>query len=138
MTTTTVTLRGWRAVVALVIVVGVLGLRMSAARARLDTEGREALRAWVVGEVQRGLLADTTLGLEERGSALVQASTIEIESLEARGSLDDTVVRVRLAPHAAYPPDAEMVRYYRMHFSEITGWTYYGRATVVSWYLALF
>lgn len=31
-----------------------------------------------------------------------------------------------------------MVRYYRMQFSEITGWTYYGRAKVASWYLALF
>ena len=138
MTRKTVTLTGWKAVVVLVVIVGVVAVRVVTARARLETEGREALRAWVVGEVQRGLLADSTLSLQERGAALVQASTITIVSLEARGPLDDAVVRVRLAPHAAYPSDAEVVRYYRMQFSEITGWTYYGRANVVSWYLALF
>jgi len=137
MSQATVTLKGWKAVAALAVVLGVVAVRVSSARARLGTEGREALRAWVVGEVQRGLLADTTLGLEERGTALVQASTITIESLEARGPLDDTVVRVRLAPNPAYPPDAELVRYYRMQFSEITGWTYYGRTNVVGWYLAI-
>lgn len=138
MTRTTFTLRGWKAVAALVVIAAVVFLRVSTARARLDGEGREALRAWVVGEVQRGLMADTTLTPEARGEALVQASTISIESLEARGPLDHTVVRVRLAPHPAYSPDAERVRYYRMQFSEITGWTYHGTANVVSWYLAAF
>jgi hypothetical protein len=138
MSETTVTLRGRRAVAAMVLIVAVVGVRVVTARARLGAEGREVLRAWVVGEVQRNLIADTTLGLQERGEALVQASTIAIESLEARGPLDDTVVRVRLAPHPAYPLDADLVRYYRMRFSEITGWTYYGRTNVVGWYLALF
>jgi hypothetical protein len=134
----TVTLTGWKAVVVLVALVGVVGVRVATARARLDTEGREALRAWVVGEVQRGLLADTTLGLRERGDALLRAGTIAIESLDARGPLDDTVVRVRVAPNAAYPSDTELVRYYRMQFSEITGWTYHGRTNRVGWVLALF
>ncbi len=134
----TVTLTGWKAVLVLVIVVGAVGFRVVTARAKLDTQGRAALEAWVQGEMIRPILGDTTRSLAERGAAIVKASSVTIRSLAVRGPLDDAVVRAELAPSPSLPPGTDLVRYYRMRYSEITGWTHYGRATVLSWYLAAF
>jgi len=134
----TVTLTGWKALLALVIVAGVVVFRVSTARAKLDTQGRAALEAWVQGEMIRPLLADTTRPLAERGAAIAEASSVRIRSLAVRGPLDDAVVKVELAPNAALPAGTDLVRYYRMQYSEITGWTHRGRANVLNWYLAAF
>ena len=52
--------------------------------------------------------------------------------------LGKAVVRVELTPNPALPPGTDLVRYYRMRYSEITGWTHRGRANVLNWYLAAF
>ena len=134
----TVTFTGWKAVFVLVILVGAVVFRVTTARAKLDTQGRAALEAWVQGELIRPILGDSTRSLEERGAAVLQASTVTIRSLAVRGPLDDAVARVELAPGPALPPGTDLVRYYRVRYSEITGWTHAGRATVLSWYLAAF
>jgi len=131
-----VTLTGWKAVIVLIVVAGVVVFRVTTARARLDTQGRAALEAWVQGEMIRPILADTTRPLAERGAAIAEASSVTIRSLAVRGPLDNAVVRVELAPNPALPPGTDLVRYYRMQYSEITGWTHRGRATALNWYLS--
>lgn len=59
-----------------------------------------------------------------------------IRSLAVRGPLHNAVVRVELAPNAALPPGTDLVRYYRMQYSALTGWRHHGDATVINWYLA--
>lgn len=135
---TTITFTGWKAVLVLLVIAGVAVFRISTARAKLDTQGRAALEAWVQADLARPLLDDTSLPLAERGAALVQASSAAIRSLAARGPLDNAVVRVELAPGPALPPGTDPVRYYRMRYSALTGWTHHGNATVLSWYLAAF
>ena len=61
-----------------------------------------------------------------------------IRSLAVRGPLNDAVVRVELAPNPALPPGTSLVRYYRVRYSDLTGWSHYGDATVINWYLAAF
>ena len=42
-----------------------------------------------------------------------------------------------LAPssvRASWP--LKLVRYYRVRYSDLTGWSHYGDATVINWYLA--
>jgi hypothetical protein len=134
----TVTLKGWKAVAALVAIVGFAGFRMYSARTTLDTQGRETLEVWIRSEVLSPILADTTRPLAERGAALLEASQVSIRSLAARGPLDDMVVKVELDPNPAYPPGTGLVRYYRMSYSTVVGWMYEGNASVVSWYLAAF
>ena len=134
----TVTLTGWKAVVVLVAVVGVAGFRIMTARAKLDTQGRAALELWVQSDLIRPILADTTRSLEEKGAAALKASSVTIESLAVRGSLSNAVVRVELAPSPALPPGTKLTRYYRMRYSDLTGWTHRGDTTVLSWYLAAF
>lgn len=134
----TVTLTGWKAVVVLVAVAGVAGFRMVSARNTLDTQGRETLETWIRAEVLTPILADTLLPLAERGAAALEASRVSIRSLAARGPLDDMVVKVELVPNPAYPVGTELVRYYRMSYSTLTGWRYERDSHVVSWYLAAF
>lgn len=133
-----VTVTGWKALLVLVILVGAVVVRVSTARAQLDTQGRIALEAWVRGEVIRPILADSDRNVLERGAAVLQAATLKIRSIEARGPLDDTVVRVELEPNAALPEGTDLVRYYRMGYSGITGWTHEGSANRLSWILAAF
>jgi len=71
----TFTLTGWKAVALLVALASVGAYRFTRARTALEGQGREALEAWIVGELQRPLLADTTLGLAEKGQALLDVST---------------------------------------------------------------
>jgi hypothetical protein len=134
----TMTFTGWKAVLVLVVLVGAAVFRVSTARAKLDTQGRAALEAWVQGEIIRPILADTTRSLSERGAAIQEASSVSIRSLAVRGPLSKAVVRVELTPNPALPPGTDLVRYYRMRYSEITGWTHLGSTNVLSWYLAAF
>ena len=103
-----------------------------------DAQGREALEEWITAEILREVLADSALPLIERGEALLAAGDVRIASLEARGGLDDVVVRVELEPGSAVPDDGERVRYYRMEYGSITGWTHRADTDAVGWWLALF
>jgi hypothetical protein len=134
----TIRLSGWKAVLVLLIVAGVGGYRVTTARAKIDTQGRAALEQWVQMELVRPLLADTTRSLQEQGAAIAQASSVTIRSLAVRGKLSNAVVRVELAPNPALPPGTDLVRYYRMRYTTISGWTHHGSATKLSWYLAAF
>ncbi|GMV05116.1 MAG: hypothetical protein AMXMBFR53_13960 [Gemmatimonadota bacterium] len=134
----TVTLTGWKAAAAILALAAFAVFRMQSAHGTLDTQGREALEVWVRAEVLSPILADTARPLAERGAALVEASRVSVRALEARGSLDDVVVRLELDPNPAFPPGTELVRYYRMRYSTLTGWSHKGNATKLSWYLAAF
>ncbi len=132
------TLTGWKAVLVLVVVASVVVFRVTTARAKLDTQGRAQLEMWVQQEMIRPILADTSRSLLERGAAVLQASSVSIRSLAVRGPLNNAVVRVELDPNPALPPGTDLVRYYRMRYSDLTGWTHHGNTTVISWWLAAF
>jgi hypothetical protein len=135
---TTVTLSGWKLVLALIVVAGVAGFRVATARAKLDTQGRAALQRWVQADLIRPIVADTSKSLAQRGAALEQASTVEIRSLAVRGPLNDAVMRVELAPNPALPPGTDLVRYYRVEYSDVTGWIQRSRTNVLRWDLDAF
>jgi hypothetical protein len=112
--------------------------RGRAARARIDTQGRAELERWVQSELIRPIVADTTESLSERGAALSRASSVIIRSLAVRGPLGNAVVRVELNPSPALPAGSNLVRYYRVRYSEISGRTHRGSATAADWHLAAF
>jgi hypothetical protein len=134
----TVTFSGWKAVLVLVLLASVVVFRVVTARAKIDTQGRAALEAWVQAELIRPIVGDTTRALADRGAAVAEATSVTIRSLAVRGPLNNAVVRVELAPSPALPPGTDLVRYYRMRYSVISGWTHRGSTTVLSWYLAAF
>lgn len=134
----TVGITGWKAILVLIVLVSVGGFRLTTARTKIDTQGRAALERWVQAEMIRPLLADTTRSLQERGAAMLEASSVTIKSLSVRGPSRNAVVRVELNPSPALPPGTDLVRYYRMQYSSISGWTHRGSATALNWYLAAF
>jgi len=135
--TATFKLTGWKALALLVVLVALGAYRFTRAHVALEGKGRETLEAWIVGEIQRPLLADTTLPLAEKGAALLEASgAVTIRKLDAHGPLDDVHVRVELEPAPALPPGFALVRYYRMRYSSLTGWMHKGRSDAVLYWLA--
>ena len=138
MSTSTVTLTGWKAVAAIVLVLGFVGFKWVTARQALDTQGRQVLTEWIAGELRRPILADTTRGLAERGQAVLAAGNVRIRSMSGRGSLDDLVVKVELEPSADLPAGTELIRYYSMEYSRISGWRYRADSSALSYYLSIF
>jgi hypothetical protein len=45
-------------------------------------------------------------------------------------------VRVEIEPNPAFPPDFELVRYYRMRYSSLTGWSHRGSGSALTYWLA--
>ena len=138
MSNQSIQLTGWKAVIVGVLVVGAAGYGMVTARTTLDTQGRQALEEWVAGELQRPLLNDESLSLEEKGQALLDAGDVEIRSMKARGRLDNLVVRIELEPGDHLPAGTELVRYYRMEYSTISGWRHRGNTTAWAFHTKLF
>ena len=138
MSSQSIQLTGWKAVVVGVLVVGAAGYRSVTARTTLDTQGRQALEEWVAGEFRRPLLADETFGLEEKAQAVMDAGNVKIRSMRARGSLDDLVVRIELEPGDHLPSGTELVRYYRMEYSTIGGWRHRSDTSAFAFYMKLF
>jgi hypothetical protein len=138
MSGTTTTLTGWKAMLVLVVLAGVVVFRVATVRAKLDTQGRAALETWVRNGLIRPILADTTRSLQERGDAVLEASSVTIRSLAVRGRLNNAVVRVELAPSPALPPGTELVQYYRMRYSTILGWRPLNKTSKLAWYVAAF
>ena len=129
-------IKGFPAAVIIVALAAFAGFRLLQADSTLDGDGREVLHQWIAAEYARYQLARTDLTDQERVPFLLASDSVEFRSLSARGRPDRTVVRVELEPNSAQPPDAPMVRYYRMRYSTVTGWQLGREVTVVSYYLS--
>ena len=135
----TVKLSGFKAVLLLIVLVGVGGYRFVHGRTKMSTQGRAELTMWVKDQVVRPLLRDTTQSVAEPGNAALAAMTaVKIKSLQVHGPLNRAVVRVELEPSPALPAGTPLVRYYLMQYSDLTGWRIVGKAYAYNWYLAVF
>jgi hypothetical protein len=65
----TVKVSGMKAVLLLIVVVGVGGFRFVYGRTTMSTQGRAQLTMWVKDQVVRPLLRDTTQSVEAQGQA---------------------------------------------------------------------
>lgn len=131
-------LKGWPAVIAVVVVLGFAGLKFVSARQTLDTEAAEQLKFWLSAEYMRSVQAREGLEPEERMRLVEAAQEIEFADISARGSGEEIIVRVELEPNPAEPPDEERVRYFEMSYSGLTGWQYERETSAFSYHLKLF
>lgn len=135
----TVKISGRNAVLVLIVATAFVGFRFVTARSKIDGQGRATLQTWVQDQVVRPILGDTTRSEEERGAAAsAGVSAVQIKSLQVHGPLNRAIVRVELAPSPALPAGTKLLRYYRMQYSDLTGWRVVGSARAWDWYLALF
>jgi hypothetical protein len=128
---------GWKAILVIIAILGLVGYRFVSVRSSLNSEGTEVLKTWISGEFQRYYLAQTDLSQAEKAQLVTGAADVEFRSVSARGSGDNIVVRVELEPSEFQPPGTELVRYYRMEHSTVTGWRHKGDAGALSYYLKI-
>ena len=138
-----ITLTGWPAVAALVLVAGFLGWSYLASRQTLDTQAGDELKNWLKGEYAGKHLAELRATTPENSQAAVDRfldglNGITFTSLTARGRGDDIVVRAEIRINGQPPGDGRAVRYFRMVHAQLTGWRYRNETTAWSYYLKVF
>lgn len=139
----TIYLQGWKAI-AVIAGLAVLFLGFRTVQYKSVDEAADTIELWLVAEytsVELEVLKDKGEDhclTEEDAQSLLKAGRIEITSVHARGSGDDTVVRVEFTINGEEPPDGASPRYYYMNYSTITGWTMDFETSAMSYYLKLF
>jgi hypothetical protein len=135
-----ITLRGWPAVVALVIVAGLYGLTFVVSRRALDDKALEQIRHQLRGEYTAALLpgVDPSHPDPDAVARLTALERIEFASVSVRGFGNDVIVRVEPRVDGEPPPDGRDVRYYRMSHSALTGWRVRHQSTAWRYYTRVF
>ena len=142
----TITLRGWKALIPLVAFVAWIAFNYQRVHATLDTKAMESLRPWIVGHYTSAAMADTNgksfdqMTGEEREAysrKIANAGKVEIKSIQARGTGNNVICRVEVLVDGKPPPDGKSVRYFRMSYSNLIGWTYRYETSELIWRLTL-
>ena len=142
---TRIELTGWKAIVAVLVVVAITGVRMSMRFPAIPDEGREALRTWLVKDYEGlGPRALARMARDYRAGLPVQAPDppaeapeVEFVSLHAHGLHDGMVVRAEVSVNGGSPPDDRSVRYLFLTTKFDGGWMVMAEATKLNYYEAL-
>jgi hypothetical protein len=138
-------LTGWKAIVAVVLILGVTGYRIYSRFPTVNDDGREALRAWLVKDYTgRGVkdlarrVADYRAGLPDRPVAVPAVEPrVEFVSLSAHGWRDAMVVRSEISVDGGPPPDSQPVRYLFLTTKVEGGWMVLSESDSFRYYTAL-
>ena len=146
MSTKTIKLTGWKALIVIVAIGAFAAIKYSAGRETLPTEGADELKLWISAEYVRAGLPALEEAIESGNREAVEAQTQDVlagnrivfRSIKARGSSSDMVVRVEIAVDGGPPPVGDAVRYFAMEYSMITGWRMHHETTALAYYLEFF
>lgn len=130
-------LKGWPAVL---VIVGVLSFgiwRIFNAHADLESGATEKLKQWITAEYHRDALKHYENTPELLMEKMREIEKLEFEAIDARGTPDNMVVRVQVAPNPAEPAGAKHERYFRMQHDNLTGWHFKREVGVINWWMAL-
>ncbi len=134
-------MKGPRAVLVLVVVLGFGAWRSFSAHTDLDTGAAQELSRMLQAEYARTELSRIG-GVEdltpEAVADLLATQNVTFTSLTARGTSDDMIVRAEVAVDGREPQDGAAVRYYRMSHSVLTGWRVSRETSAWAYYTKLF
>lgn len=146
---TEVTVRGWPAVVIILIAIaGGVSYRMHLHRQlQVDPEARAAIESAVKMRVYRDILRDGKAldqamqsggeaALEEMGNRIASVG-VEVRDLAMRGGDEEIVVRAVYVLRTAERTETK-TGYFLCSYSMLTGWTCLYEVSVWRWYLELF
>jgi hypothetical protein len=135
-----ITLKGWPAIIALVVLVGFYALTFVVSRRALDDEALAPIRLQLQGEYTTALLpgVDPQNPDPEAVERLTALQRIEFASVSVRGFGSDVIVRVEPRVDGQPPPDGRDVRYFRMSYSALTGWRLRRQSTAWRYYTRVF
>ena len=142
---TRIELTGWKAIVVVVIILGVTGIRISSRFPTVNDDGRAALRAWLVkdytGRGPKALaqrVADYRAGLPDRPLDIpAQEPKVEFVSLSAHGSPSDMIARAEVSVDGGPPPDRRPVRYLFLTTVPERGWVVFAESDSFQYYMTL-
>jgi hypothetical protein len=145
MAETRIELTGWKAGVALAVILGVAGVRFSMRFPTMTDDGREAVRTWLVNDYEgRGPKAVAQMVSDYRAGLPVHeperpavAPQVDFVSLGAHGWRDAMVVRAEVTVDGSPPPDDRPVRYLFLTTKVGGGWMVLSEATEFRYYEAL-
>ncbi len=135
-------LTGWKAIVAILLIVGWGVFRYTTQSKAMETQGVEAIKSWLLFESARAVLPEMEKAmnnpeensqfLKESANAL-QRDNFEIISVTRHGVGNRVVARVELRYRDGVPE----TRYLRMSYSTVTGWQVGLETTQMAYFLAL-
>jgi len=136
----TVNLKGWKAIAALIVLAAVYGLTVYSRVQKLDENGSNALRAWLLkdynGQGRSELLKrvqDYRAGLPVQPLPELHPMNIEFPALSAHGHANSLIVKVEITVDGGPPLDGRPTRYFRMMHNDDQGWWVSGE-TDSYWY----
>ena len=141
----TVHVKGWKAAILLLAVLGLWIVGRARAYRTLDTEAVAVIQPWLaaaymwnaLGEADRPFEHMTSAEQKNYSDQVLAAGRVQITSIRARGSGDHIVCRVEVSVDGHPPPDGRRVRYYAMNYSVLTGWTYEAESSPLVYFLTL-
>ncbi len=142
-------LKGWPAVIALILGVGAFfGYRAWLHNdPKVSAELRERLEFDLISEIAGAVTADAKAtraalkrGDRDEAARLVEGVVqrkVEVSDFDLRGTGDEVIVRANYIVHG---PEGREPRtgYYRYSYSTLVGWQYQYETTVWSWRMKLF
>lgn len=131
-------LTGTKAILGLILISLFSGYQYVTATTTINTEGQQVIQEWIASEYQRYQLARSDISQEQKAELLLATQTINFVSMSARGKVPEIVVRVEVAPHESQPPGQELVRYFRLTHSSVTGWQHKSDTSALAYHLAMF
>lgn len=141
-------LSGWMAVLAIVGLAAFALMRRANLHQAFDESGRERVRKEIANIYLRYQLPLRKAALESGDAARIRevgeankpihAEDVRLDDVDARGSTDTLLVRVRYRIFDETPPDGVDVRYFRLRRSRLLGWTTCREVTSRAYKVAIF
>ena len=134
-------LKGWKAVAAGAVVLGLLGFRAASQTEAMSTQGVEALERHLMLEAARGTLPEIEAALADPATTEAEIRALADEFAEERfevldvtrsGLGDSPVAKVEIRDAGS---GATRVRYFRMEYGTATGWRVVREADALAFWL---
>ena len=130
-------IKGWPAVVILVLIVLFFGYRYFTASSEITPQTRESIQTYLDARYAAHFLDDPEF-LEDPDSFEDELlAGVDIVEIKVKGR-KEKIVRVEIAVNGQVPPDGESIKYFRVTDSMMMGEVFEGEVTSFSWHLKLF
>ncbi|MEJ2421108.1 MAG: hypothetical protein P8018_05150 [Acidobacteriota bacterium] len=140
-------LKGWGAVLVLVLVASFVLFRFETQSKALESQGVQKVKNWLVAESMRAALPGMKKAMDNpeankdylsNTAKNLQEANFEIVSVTRHGMGSSIVARVEVRFKGKAPADGMNVRYLRIKYSMATGWIVVREASKWEYYWAVF
>jgi hypothetical protein len=137
-----VKMTGWKAVVAIGLILGFVGFRYVSQSKEMESQGKEVVQQWLIAKQARLYLPEMQKAMEdpqknakklERMANELTQNGFKVISMTRRG-MEEAIVRVEYQVEGKSPQTV----YLRMEHSLVSGWRIINESSKIQYILALF